>query len=275
MNATRQIRAVVFDIDGTLALMDKKTGAYRALPGAVAALAACRSRGRPAIAYTNGTFFPPEDYYPRLVAAGLRFDDGHILTPGVVAAHELRKSGVRRVLLLGGEGVRRPLAAQGIETFAPHETSDVVDAVMLGWTANFDARDLEAICRAVWAGAPVYAGSTAPFVAGSEGKILGISGAVAAMIEHATGVKAAVLGKPAVHGLEMIAAMTGVPPAEMVVVGDDPALEIAMARSAGSLAVGVTTGLACEADFRAAPPQTCAEIILPGLEDLADQPWFA
>ena len=34
------IRAAVFDIDGTLAMMDKDTGTYAALPGAVAALRA-------------------------------------------------------------------------------------------------------------------------------------------------------------------------------------------------------------------------------------------
>ena len=34
------IRAAVFDIDGTLAMLDKDTGTYAALPGAVAALRA-------------------------------------------------------------------------------------------------------------------------------------------------------------------------------------------------------------------------------------------
>ena len=34
----RKIRAAVFDIDGTLALMDKDKGTYEALPGAIAAL---------------------------------------------------------------------------------------------------------------------------------------------------------------------------------------------------------------------------------------------
>lgn len=271
----RRIRAAVFDIDGTLALMDKDTGAYEALPGAVAALAACRARGQATVAYTNGTFFPPEHYYPRLAAVGLEFEPGRILTPAVVAAHELSRAGCKRVMLLGAEGTRAPIEAAGIQVFAPTQAAGPVDAVMLGWTKNFDARDLEAVCNAVWAGAPVYAGSTAPFVAGAKGRILGVSGAVAAMVEHATGVKATVLGKPAAYGLDMIASLTGAPACEMVVVGDDPTLEIRMARNAGALAVGVTTGLADAAAFYAEPQETRAEIVLPTLEGFAGQPWFA
>ena len=271
----RLIRAAVFDIDGTLALMDKDTGRYEALPGAAATLAACRSRGRPAIAYTNGTFFPPEHYYPKLGSAGLDFEDGYILTPAVVAAHELRKAGYKRVMLLGAEGTRLPIEAQGIETVAPTEATGGIDAIMLSWTKSFDSRDLEAICKAVWAGAPVFAGSNAPFIAGAKGKILGISGAVSAMVEHATGVKPTVLGKPSAFGLEMITSMTGVPASQMIVVGDDPTLEIRMARKAGALAVGVTTGLADETAFQSEPEDVRADFILPSLKPLAEQPWFA
>jgi NagD protein len=271
----RSVLTAVFDIDGTLALMNKETGRYEALPGAVAALAACRTRSRPAIAYTNGTFFPPEHYYQRLASAGLDFDHGHILTPAVVAAHELHRAGCRRVMLLGAEGTRLPIEARGIETVPPTEAGHRIDAVMLSWSRNFDARDLEAICAAVWAGVPVYASSDAPYFAGAKGKILGISGAVAAMVEHATGVKPTILGKPALFGLQMIASMTGVPASQMIVIGDDPTLEIRMARQAGALAVGVTTGLADEAAFRSGPQEMRADIVLPSLERLVDQSWFA
>lgn len=55
------IRAAVFDIDGTLAMLDKDTGRYTALPGAVAALTRLSAR-MPVVAYTNGTFFAPDPY---------------------------------------------------------------------------------------------------------------------------------------------------------------------------------------------------------------------
>ena len=50
------IRAAVFDIDGTLAMMDKDAGTYEALPGAVEALTDCRARGLPVVAYRSPEF---------------------------------------------------------------------------------------------------------------------------------------------------------------------------------------------------------------------------
>ena len=271
----RTIRAAVFDIDGTLAMMDKEKGSYTALPRPIEALAACRATGRPAVAYTNGTFFPPEHYYPLLADAGLHLDPGHILTPGAVAAHVLKKKGYARIMVLGADGTRLPLAKAGIEVVEPKPDAGAVDAIMLGWSKDFGARDVEALCTVIWNhGVPVYAASVAPYFASAKGRMLGISGAVAAMVEYTTGAKATVLGKPAAFGLEMIADLTGAAPGEMVVIGDDPKLEIRMARRAGALAVGVTTGIVDAAGFLAAPQDERAQIVIGSLEGLASQEWF-
>jgi len=109
------IRAAVFDIDGTLALMDKTTQTFTALPGVINALAACRARGIAVVAYTNGTFFPPAHYYPLLAAAGIGIDPGHVLTPAAVAAQRLAAMGYRRVMVMGAEGTRVPLREAGID----------------------------------------------------------------------------------------------------------------------------------------------------------------
>lgn len=275
MMHTHSIRAAVFDIDGTLAMMDKEKGTYEALPGAIEAIEACRVTGRPAVAYTNGTFFPPAHYYPLLADAGLVLDDGHILTPAAVAAHELASRGFKRVMVMGAEGTRVPIGDAGIEIVLPQEDANGVEAVMLGWCREFTSKDVEAICDLIWKqNVPVFAASVAPFFASAKGRMLGISGAVAAMIEYTTGAKATVFGKPSASGLSMISDLTGVTPEQMVVVGDDPNLEIRMAREAGALAVGVTTGLNDEAAFNAIPEAHRAQIILSGLKGFADQEWF-
>jgi NagD protein len=267
------IRAAVFDIDGTLALMDKDKGTYAALPGAVAAIRAFRDSGRKVVAYTNGTFFPPQHYYPLLADAGLHLDPGHILTPAVVAARQLARKGYRRLMVMGAEGTRVPVSEAGITVILPGEAGEV-DAVLVGWTKDFGAADLEAVAQAVWAGAPLYATSIAPYFAGAKGRLLGISGAVAAAITNATGVKPVVFGKPETVGLEIAAEIAGVAATDIVVIGDDPKLEIAMARRAGAFAVGVTTGVEDAASFAAAPEALRAHVVLPGLQDLQRQPWF-
>jgi len=243
------IRAAVFDIDGTLAMMDKDSGTYTALPGAVQAVRALSAR-MPVVAYTNGTFFPPAHYYPLLAAVGLHIAPGHLLTPAAVAAKALALK-YRRVMVLGADGTRTPLRDAGIDVALPGDKG-AVDAVLIGWTPDFGAPDLEAAAQAVWAGAPVYATSIAPCFASAKGRMLGISGAIAAALHHATGVRPVVFGKPETAGLAVITTLTGTPPADMVVIGDDPDLEIQMARRAGALAIGVTTGIADLAAFHAA-----------------------
>lgn len=267
------LRAAVFDIDGTLALMDKDKGTYAALPGAVEAIAAFRGTGRKVVAYTNGTFFPPQHYYPLLADAGLHLEPGHILTPAVVAARALKAKGYARVMVLGADGTRVPMAEAGIAVAAPGE-GGAVDAVLIGWTPDFGAKDLEAAAQAVWGGAPLYATSIAPYFAGAKGRLLGISGAIAAALTNATGVKPVVFGKPEIAGIEIAAEIAGVPPREMVVIGDDPKLEIAMARKAGAFAVGVTTGIEGADSFARFPEDLRAHVVLPGLTGIAAQDWF-
>ena len=267
------IRAAVFDIDGTLAMMDKDSGTYAALPGAVAALAALKSRGMPVVAYTNGTFFPPAHYYPLLADAGLILDPGHVLTPATVAARQLARMGVKRLLTIAADGTRVPLRDAGIEVALTGEGGEV-DGVILGWTKDFGAADLEEAAQLLWAGKPLYATSIAPHFAGAKGRLLGISGAVAAALHNATGVSAKVFGKPETIGLTDISDMLNIPAQEMVVIGDDPKLEIAMARKAGAFAVGVTTGTVDNAGFMAADPTLRAHIVLPGLEALMAGDWW-
>lgn len=75
------IRGAIFDIDGTLGMMDKAKGTDTALPGAIAALDQCRCAGIPVVAHTNGTFFPPAHYSPLLADAGLLIDPVSSLRP--------------------------------------------------------------------------------------------------------------------------------------------------------------------------------------------------
>jgi 4-nitrophenyl phosphatase len=273
MKHTQPIRAAVFDIDGTLALMDKTKGTYAALPGAVEAVNALRARGMPVVAYTNGTFFPPEHYYAPLADAGLQFKAGHILTPATVAAKQLVKLGIKRVMLIGAEGTRVPLQQVGIEIIEAEGAPDV-DVVLLAWTKEFNSRQLDAAAQAIWRGAKLYATSVAPYFAGATGKLMGVSGAAAAALNNATGATAEVFGKPSTAGLDIISEITGVPSNEMIVLGDDPNLEIAMARKGGAFAVGITTGVADQAAFNAVEANLRAHVVLPSLVNILTQDWM-
>jgi 4-nitrophenyl phosphatase len=78
---------------------------------------------------------------------------------------------------------------------------------------------------------------------------MGYSCAIFGAIRHMTKATAILTGKPSLHALRFVARKLGVSTRGVAVVGDDPAVEIIMARRGGATAFGVTTGVMTEADW--------------------------
>ncbi len=266
----RSARGFIFDIDGTLALADRQLNGYQPLPGAVQTLALLQERGTPYVAFTNGSTKPPWELARMLAETGFELDHDNTLTPLSVAVSVFRRKGHRRVLVLGGEGVWQPLTEAGFEVVRSPERADDADAVLIGWHPEFGLADLDAACRAVWAGAIMYTVSAAGAMASRDGPAVGISGALAAAVRNVTGKRAVVVGKPATTALRVACERLGAPASEVVVVGDDPSLENAMALRGGALSVGVHTGLAKRADFAALPEGRRPHLSLPGIHTLLE-----
>jgi len=262
-------RGFVIDMDGTLVLGDRHNRGLRALPGAVDFLAHLKAKEIPYVLFTNGTVRPPRDYVGKLADAGLEVAEHRIMTPSSVAAEYLKAKGYSRVMAMGGEGVSAPLAEAGLEIAAPRDPKNV-DAIFVGWFREFTMEDIEAACEAVWGGAKVFAASLVPYFATSAGRTLGTSCAIAGAIEKITGARARVLGKPAPEALAMARRRLGVAARDLAVIGDDPRLEIPMARRAGALAIGVTTGVAQEPDYAASPNHLRAQLVAPNIGAVLD-----
>ena len=240
-----QARGFIFDMDGTIALGNAASGGHEALPGAIDLLACLRQRGTPFRVFTNGTAKPPATYAKGLRAAGFDIADEEMMTPSTSAAIWLARKGLNRVRVLGDPGVAAPLLAQGLEVIGPSDKA-LVDAVYTCWFRGFTFPDLEAACESVWAGAKLTTASHVPFFATANGRGIGSSFAINQMIAALTGKRARILGKPSRIAFDVAAGAMGLRRADagkIVVVGDDPALEMAMARNAGAIGIGMTTGL--------------------------------
>ncbi len=248
----RRVKGFVIDMDGTLVLGDSRNLGLRPLPGAVRFIAHLKKQNLPFVAFTNGTVRPPGAYVHKLAEAGLPLDESQIMTPASVAADFLSRKGLRRVLVLGGDGVGGPLAQAGLEVVRPPERKNI-DAIFVGWFREFSMDDIEAACDAVWDGARLYAASLAPFFATANGRALGTSCAIAGAITKITGCRAEILGKPSHTALRCAGRRLGVAMSDLAVIGDDPALEVAMAHRGKALAVGVTSGVAKDPDYAALP----------------------
>jgi 4-nitrophenyl phosphatase len=241
--ATAATRAVVFDVDGTLLLSNRSLGSYELLPGASELLGMLRQRRVPFVLLTNGSAYPPAEQAAKLRAAGLPVEDEQMLTPSSIAADLMRRRGIRRALVLGLPGVGHALRAAGIETLYTGELGATeVECVFVGWHPECGMKDIETACHAIWGGARLYVASDVPFFATKQGRTIGYSFAITAAIRRLTRVPMTLTGKPSLQALRFAARRLGVPVPAVAVVGDDPQVEILMARRAGATALAVTTG---------------------------------
>ncbi|MFI7294791.1 HAD-IIA family hydrolase [Streptomyces sp. NPDC050121] len=221
---------------------DRRNHGLTPLPGALEITAALTARGLPWVTFPNGTTRTPEAYAETLRRIGFDLSDDAMLTPATSAVDHFLATGHRRVLVLDGDGLKEPLRQAGIEIVAPKGKLEA-DAVLAGWYREFTMDDLEAACHAVFGGATLYSSSQSVFFASADGRTLGTSRAICAMITSVTGVTEQVVGKPSLTGMRCAARRLAVDPHHLAVVGDDPELEMAMARRADALGIAVATGI--------------------------------
>jgi 4-nitrophenyl phosphatase len=273
----RGAQGFIFDMDGTLVLGDRVNHGLRPLPGAIPMLGWVRSRRLPYVVFTNGTNRTPADFARVLRGEGLDVPDDAMMTPASSAVVMFGKRGFKRVMVLGVSGLIDPLREAGIEVVAPVTAADggrpapapSVDAVLVGWFREFTMDHLEAACHAVWAGAELYSASETPFFASAGGRALGTSRAICAMIRSITGCSLTITGKPSVAALRAAAARLGVRRlSQLVVVGDDPLLEVPMAHRGRALAVAVGTGLGGPDAYDHLPPRSQPHLHLRGIDEL-------
>ncbi len=265
------IEGFMFDLDGTLILSDRSLGSYRVLPGAKQVLETLRSKDIPFVVLTNGSAYPPAEQAVKLRRVGLPVEDDQLVTPSSVAADLMVRNGEGSALLLGTPGVGHCLEEAGIGIlFHGDDGADKADAVYVGWHPDCGMKDIEAACNAIWNGAKLYVASNVPFFATMAGRTLGYSFAITAAIRALTKTPMILTGKPSVDALRFVARRLRVPMNRVAVVGDDPLVEIIMARRGGAPSFGVTTGFNKEADWRAQDERHRPDKLLSGVIDLLE-----
>lgn len=265
------IEGFMFDLDGTLILSNSSLSGYELLPGAVEVLSELKAREIPFVVLTNGTAYPSSEQAPKLRALGLPISDDSLLTPSSVAADLMPRRGVKRVLVLGTRGVGHALREVGIETlFTDEDGAEHAQSVYIGWHPDCRMKDIETAVKAIWNGAELYVASDVPFFATAAGKTMGHSHAIAAAVRKLTHAPMILTGKPSLHALRFVARRLGVPMRRVAVVGDDPLVEMIMARRGGAIGFGVTTGLSKSQDWLKQPVSRRPHHILRNLEELLE-----
>jgi 4-nitrophenyl phosphatase len=244
------LKGLMFDLDGTLLLSDRSLHSYDILPGAAELLSELVLRAFPFVVLTNGSAYPPAEQAAKLRSAGLPVRDECMLTPSSVAADLMVRAAVRRVLVLGSSGVGQALRDARIETVQVGEPGErEVQAVYVGWYPECTMKGIEAACEAIRAGARLYVASDVPFFATKQGRTMGYSYAIVGAIRRVTRAPMILTGKPSLHALRFVARRLGMRCRDIGIVGDDPSVEIIMARRGGAASFAVTTGVMARAEW--------------------------
>jgi HAD superfamily hydrolase (TIGR01450 family) len=267
--ALKRVEGFMFDLDGTLLLSDRSLSGHKLLPGAIEVLCELKSRGIPFVVLTNGTAYPVAQQAPKLRALGLPISNETLITPSSVAVDLMIRHGVKRALILGVPGVGQPLAENGIEiVFTGQPDAEHVHAVYIGWHPECGMKDIETAVKAILNGARLYVASDVPFFATAAGKTMGYSYAITAAVRRMTRAPMVLTGKPSLNALRFVAKRLGVPMRTVAVVGDDPLVEMIMARRGGAVGLGVTTGMTNAKEWAVQPPSRRPHLVLHDIRQL-------
>jgi len=238
------------DLDGVVWLGEQP------INGSAAAIARLRAAGEPVLFCTNYSVLPVADIEAKLGRHGIP-SQGDVVTSAMAGA--LLVEAGERVLVCGGPGVTEAVLTRGA---VPVRTGPA-DAVLVGMHHDFDYERLTAASQAVHAGARLLATNDDPTYPTANGLLPG-AGSIVAAIERATGVTAAVAGKPHHPMAELVRARLG---SAGTMVGDRPDTDGRFAVALGYRFALVLSGVASSAaDLDPAPA-----LVAPDLAHLVDE----
>jgi phospholysine phosphohistidine inorganic pyrophosphate phosphatase len=242
--------------------------ADRVIPGAAEAVGWVQKQGIPHLFVTNATSKPRAALVEKLASFGITAQEAEILTPAAAAAEWLRKSGKKDIALFVRPSARVDFA--GLQC-VPGDAERGASYVVVGDLGDlWDYRTLNRAFRLLHynpEAALIALGMTRYWMA-SDGISLDVAPFVAAL-EHATGRKAIVFGKPAAPFFRSAVEKLGIPAADVMLIGDDIQADVDGAQRAGLKGALVKTG-----KFR---PQDLEGEIRPDvlLESISDLPeWW-
>jgi 4-nitrophenyl phosphatase len=230
-----KIRGLLLDIEGVL-VADKR---YQAVESAVDFVGLARAARCPLRLITNNTTDQPSTLIEKLTRAGFDFTPAELHTCTTAAVNHLRELGARRCLVLGNDALRQIFADAGFEVVSEADA----DAVVVGLDTELTYAQLRTVCTAIRTHHAAFlalhqnrlyrdaAGREAPSV-----------GAIAAAIEYATQVEPTVIGKPSPVYYQQALDDIDVPPADVLIVSDDPFSDLAGAKRMGMRAAFVLSG---------------------------------
>ena len=270
-----------------LLLVDLDGVVYRGadpVPGVAAVLADRARRGDEIVYVTNNSMHYRADYVDRLAAMGAPVAADRVVSSPRATALWLAEQEPRpkRVLALGGPGLRRELADCGFEVVTAADAAERAardgvdgfeaagrpDAVVVGLDPEVTYGRLAVAADAIRAGARFVATNRDPVYPTERGLMPG-AGSMVAAVETASGVVPVSIGKPDPLLLLEAAHAVGAEPRDAVMIGDGIGTDLAAARAVGARCVLMLTGVTTQAQIDALPPMSGRTAVAADAAELA------
>jgi NagD protein len=228
-------KAYILDMDGVL------VRGSQAIPGAQDFIGRLLANETKFVVLTNNPMYTPRDLQHRFANVGLNVPEEHLFTSAMATAQFLHTQ------MPGGSAY--VIGETGLTT-ALHDVGYVLternpDYVVLGETTDYSYARISKAVRLISAGARFIA--TNPDPSGpSEKGIEPACGAMAALIEKATGIAPYFVGKPNPLMMRMALRFLGAHSEETVMVGDRMDTDVVAGMESGMETILVLTGVTTE-----------------------------
>lgn len=223
----QKVQSILFDLDGVFYV----GGAL--ISGSNETLDWLKSKGIPYRFVTNNTTLSRRELTAKLQGLGLKVEENELLSANYAGVLQLNKLGLERCRLV--------LRAEAQTDFPAHVV-DKPEAIVIGDIGNrWDYDLLNELMNQVFEGAEMVALHKGRYFQTELGLQLD-SGAFVAALEHATGKKAHVVGKPSAAFFELASQELGCDAHSILMVGDDLINDIQGAQKMGYQALLVQTG---------------------------------
>src|SRR5918996_2457917 len=255
-NGTPTRFGFLIDMDGVL---------YRGpelIPGADRFVRELRERDIPFLFLTNNSQRTRRDVVARLVRMGLEVEDEHVFTSAMATARFLAQQKPGGTAFVIGEGGLLTALHQHGYAVVDHDP----DYVVVGEGRTFNLEMVEAAVRMILGGAKLIATNLDPNCPTEKGLRPGC-GAMVAMLETATGVKAFSVGKPSAVMMRAARKELGLRTDETTMIGDTMETDIL-----GGVQLGYHTVLVKSGGTRAEDLDRYAyrpELVVESLAELA------
>lgn len=227
-------KAVMLDLDGTVYIGSQLT------PGAKEGIEKLREMGFKIMFLTNNSMVSRRMIVRKLEELGIAVKMDEVLNSGAASAIYLkRKMNRAKTLVVGEVGLVEELFMQGHEIVSDYGQAEVV---VVGGDRHLTYSKLLDAHRAIIRGALFVATNRDHALMSEDGPIPG-AGAVVSFLETSTKVKPIVIGKPEKYIAELALELLNVAPEEAVIVGDNVATDLELAKKVGMKGILIKTGL--------------------------------